>query len=60
VSARASHGTREVAGELSLELVPLVDRVLVKRLELGEWCLVQAERKVEALHVVVATSIFDG
>jgi hypothetical protein len=28
-STRASHGAREVAGELILELVPLVDRVLV-------------------------------
>jgi hypothetical protein len=28
-STRASHGTREVAGELFLELVPLVNRVLL-------------------------------
>jgi hypothetical protein len=27
---RAPHGAREVAGELSLQLVPLVDRVLVE------------------------------
>jgi hypothetical protein len=45
---------------LSLVLVPLVDRVLVERLEPGEWCLVQAEREVEALCVAVATSIFNG
>jgi hypothetical protein len=54
------HGAREVAGELSLELVPLIDRVLVERLEPGEWGLVQAEGKVEALRVVVATIIFNG
>jgi hypothetical protein len=30
VSTRASHGARKVAGELLLELVPLVDRVLVE------------------------------
>jgi hypothetical protein len=59
-STRASHGAGEVAGELILELVPLVDRVLVERFEPSEWCLVQAERKVEALCVVVATSLFDG
>jgi hypothetical protein len=29
-STRAAHGTGEVAGELFLELVPLVDRVLLK------------------------------
>jgi hypothetical protein len=29
-STRASHGTRKVAGELLLEMVPLVDRVLVE------------------------------
>jgi hypothetical protein len=60
VSTRAPHGTREVAGELFLELVPLVDRVLLERLEPCKWSLVQAEREVEALRVVVATSIFDG
>jgi hypothetical protein len=30
LSTRASHGAREVAGELLLELVPLVDRVLLE------------------------------
>jgi hypothetical protein len=30
VSTRASHGALEVAGELLLELVPLVDQVLVE------------------------------
>jgi hypothetical protein len=50
----------EVAGELILEPVPLVDRVLVERLEPCEWCLVQAEGKVEALGVIVATIVFDG
>jgi hypothetical protein len=30
VSTRAAHSTREVAGELLLQLVPLVDRVLLK------------------------------
>jgi hypothetical protein len=50
----------KVAGELILELVPLVDRVLVERLAPSEWCLVQTEGKVEALCVVVATSVFDG
>jgi hypothetical protein len=30
VSTRASHGAREVAGGLLLELVPLVDRVLLE------------------------------
>jgi hypothetical protein len=54
------HGTHEVAGELSLELVPLVDRVLVERLKPSEWCLVQAEGEVEALRIVVATSVFNG
>jgi hypothetical protein len=29
-STRAPHGAREVAGELFLELVPLVDRVFLK------------------------------
>jgi hypothetical protein len=60
VSPRASHGAREVAGELVLELIPLADRVLVERLELCKWCLVQAEREVETLGVIVATSVFDG
>jgi hypothetical protein len=60
VSTRASHGASKIAGELILELVPLVDRVLVKRLEPCEWCLVQAEGKVEALGFIVATSVFDG
>jgi hypothetical protein len=46
VSTRSAHGTREVAGELLLQLVPLVDRVLVQRLE--------------PLGVVVATSVLDG
>jgi hypothetical protein len=59
-STRASHGAREIAGELSLELVPLVDRVLVERPEPGEWCLVQAEREVEALRVVASTRVFNG
>jgi hypothetical protein len=58
-STRASHGAREVAGELILELVPLVNRVLVERLEPSEWCLVQTEGEVEALCVVVATNVFD-
>jgi hypothetical protein len=49
-----------VAGELLLQLVPLVDRVLVQRLDPCEWSLVQAEGKVEALGVIVATSVFDG
>jgi hypothetical protein len=60
VSTRAPHGAREVTGELSLELVRLVDRVLVAGLEPGEWSLVQAEGEVEALRVVVATNIFNG
>jgi hypothetical protein len=30
VSTRAPHGACEVASELSLELVPLIDRVLVE------------------------------
>jgi hypothetical protein len=55
-----AHGAREVAGELLLRLVPLVDRVLVQRLEPCEWGLVQAEGEVEALGVVVAASILDG
>jgi hypothetical protein len=60
VSARASHGTREVAGELYLELVPLVVRVFFERLEPCKWSLVQTEREVEPLRVIVATSILDG
>jgi hypothetical protein len=32
-STRSAHGAREVAGELLLQLVPLVDRVLVQRLD---------------------------
>jgi hypothetical protein len=60
VSTRASHGACEVAGELLLELVPLVDRVLLEGLEPNEWSLVQAKREVEALRVVVATSVLDG
>jgi hypothetical protein len=59
-STRAAHGAREVAGKLLLQLVPLVDRVLVQRLEPCEWGLVQAEGEVEALGVVVAASILDG
>jgi hypothetical protein len=59
-STRATHGAREVAGELLLQLVPLVDRVLVQRLEPCEWGLVQAEGEVEALGVVVAASVLDG
>jgi hypothetical protein len=55
-----SHGAREVDGELLLELVPLVDRVLLKRLEPCKWILVQAEGEVEALRVIVATSVLDG
>jgi hypothetical protein len=55
-----SHGAREVAGELLLELVPLVNRVFLERLELCKWSLVQTEREVEALRVVVATSVLDG
>jgi hypothetical protein len=59
-STRAAHGAHEVAGELLLQLVPLVDRVLVQRLEPCDWGLVQAEGEVEALGVVVATSFLDG
>jgi hypothetical protein len=39
-STRESHCAREVASELLLELVPLVDRVLLKRLESCKWSLV--------------------
>jgi hypothetical protein len=59
-STRSAHGPREVAGELLLQLVPLVDRVLVQRLEPCEWSLVQAEGEVEALGVAVAASVLDG
>jgi hypothetical protein len=41
-------------------LVLFVNRVLIERLEPGEWFLVHTEAKVEALCVVVATSVFDG
>jgi hypothetical protein len=54
------HGTHEISGELSLELVPLIDRVLVERLEPGEWGLIQAEGEVKALRVVIATSVLNG
>jgi hypothetical protein len=60
VSTRASHGAREVAGELLLELVPLVDRVLLKGLEPCKWGLLQTERELEALRIVVSTNILDG
>jgi hypothetical protein len=59
-STRATHGAREVAGELRLQLVPLPDGVLVERLEPCKWSLVQAEGKVDALRVVVATSVLNG
>jgi hypothetical protein len=59
-SARASHGTCKVVGELRLQLVPIVDRVLVKQLEPHECSLVQIKGEVEALVVVVSTSIVDG
>jgi hypothetical protein len=59
-STRSAHSTREVADELLLQLVPLVDRVLVQRLEPCEWSLVQVEREVEALGVIVAASVLDG
>jgi hypothetical protein len=55
-----SHGAREVVGELLLEMVPLVDRVLLEGLEPCKRSLVQTEGEVEALHIVVATSILDG
>jgi hypothetical protein len=60
VSTRAVHSVREVVGELLLQLVPLVDRVLVQRLEPCEQGLVQAEGEVEALGVVVSASVLDG
>jgi hypothetical protein len=50
----------EVAGELLLQLVPRVDRVLVQRLEPCEWGLVQTEGEVEALGVIVAARVLDG
>jgi hypothetical protein len=56
----STHGSRDVAGELSIQLVPFVDRILVERLDPSESGLVQAKGEVEALHVVVATSIFNG
>jgi hypothetical protein len=59
-STQAAHGARKVAGELLLRLVPIVDRVLVQRLEPCERGLVQTEGEVEALGVVVATSVLDG
>jgi hypothetical protein len=59
-STRASHGAREVASELGLQLVPLVDRVLVERLKPCEWSLVQTEGEVEALGFIVATIVFDS
>jgi hypothetical protein len=59
-STRSAHGAREVAGELLLQLVPLVNRVLVQRLEPCERGLVQAEGEVEALGVVVSTSVLEG
>jgi hypothetical protein len=40
--------------------VPLVDRVLLETLEPCKWSLVQTEREVEALRVIVATSVLDG
>jgi hypothetical protein len=59
-STLANHSASEVAGELFLELVPLVDRVLLERLEPCKRSLIQAEGKVEALCVIIATSVFDG
>jgi hypothetical protein len=59
-STRAAHGAREVAGELLLQLVPLVDRVVVQRLKACERSLVQAEGEVETLGVVVTASVLDG
>jgi hypothetical protein len=41
-------------------MVPLIDRVLVERLEPGEWGLVPAKGEVEALRVVVVTSVFSA
>ena len=59
-SARAPHGTYEVAGELHLEFIPPINGVLLERLKPCEVCFPQTEREVEALCVVVATSIFNG
>jgi hypothetical protein len=59
-STRSAHSARDVASELLLQLVPLVDRVLVQRLEPCERGLVQTEGEVEALGVIVATSVLDG
>jgi hypothetical protein len=59
-STRSAHGAREVSCELLLQLVPLVDRLLIQRLEPSEWCLVQAEGEVEALGVAVAANVLDG
>jgi hypothetical protein len=59
-STRVAHSAREVAGELFLQLVPLVDRVLLEGLEPCERGLIQTEGEVEALRVVVATSVLDG
>jgi ABC-type methionine transport system permease subunit len=56
----STHESRDVAGELSIQLVPFVDRILVERLDPSESGLVQAKGEVGALHVVVATSIFNG
>jgi hypothetical protein len=41
-------------------MVPLIDRVLVERLDPCKWCLVQAEGEVETLGVIVAASVFNG
>jgi hypothetical protein len=46
-STRSAHGAREVAGELLLQLVPLVDRVLVQRLEPCEWGLVSVFKPLD-------------
>jgi hypothetical protein len=59
-STRAPHGTREVASELGLQLIPLVYRVLVERLEPRKWSLVQVEGEVETLCVIVATRVLNG
>jgi hypothetical protein len=48
VSNRAAHSACEVACELLLQLVPLVDRVLHKKLEPCKRSLVQEEGEVEA------------
>jgi hypothetical protein len=41
-------------------LIPLVDGVLVRKFEPYERCLIQTEREVEALCVIVATSILNS